>query len=279
MCRKISTRFLLASSTRLPPLATLTTHLSLSPATTARCKDGRLQPPLPPLDNLSSCIQRRLGDHDDWGKTMPWQGSASVPLVISAPSPKLRASLGLASNATVAAPVATLDIAGTALDFAGASAASNMTTQTLRPLLVIHSGNVTPTRAYVSSGLQSWRLVVMSHPANGHALKLVCCKGPCPGQPKNSTLGSGTVDADWTPILRRVQGGRRAHSVNARSDASVTAADAAFTLLLYDTTVDPFDMEDVSSSCEEMCLCFCGAVCLEFSRFPAFYSQIRTPFL
>ena len=185
---------------------------------------------------------------------MPWQGSASVPLVISAPSPKLRASLGLAANATIAVPVATLDVAGTVLDFAGASAAANMTSHTLRPLLVNHGGNVTPTRAYVSSGLQSWRLVVMTHPANGHALKLVCCKGPCPGQPKNSTQGSGKVDADWAPILRRVQGGRRAHSVSALSDVTGTVADAAFSLLLYDTTVDPFDMEDVSSTCEEIYL-------------------------
>lgn len=179
---------------------------------------------------------------------MPWQGSASVPFVISAPSPRLRVSLNLETNATVIAPVATLDLAGTVLDFAGAPAAANMTTQTLRPLLIPHVANVTPPRAYVSSGLQSWRLVVMTHPANGHALKLVCCKGPCPGQPSNSTDRRGAADADWAPRVRRNQIG--GGSAPPRSSTDTGGEAPSFTTLLYDTTVDPFDMEDVSSSCE-----------------------------
>lgn len=176
-----------------------------------------------PCKLTHSTAPRRLGDHDDWGKTMPWQGSASVPFVIAAPSLQLRESLGLAAGAIVDVPVGTLDIAGTALDMAGVPAAANMTTVSLRPLLVNHGSNSTPPRPFVSSGLAQWRLVVMTHPANGHALKLVCCKGPCPGQPTNSSSGGHGQDQTLAP---------------------------QWTQLLIDTTLDPFDMVDVSVTCE-----------------------------
>ena len=184
----------------------------------------------------------RLGDHDDWGKTMPWQGSASVPFVIAAPSLQLRESLGLAAGGIVDVPVGTLDIAGTALDIAGVPAAANMTTVSLRPLLVNHGSNSTPPRPFVSSGLAQWRLVVMTHPANGHALKLVCCKGPCPGQPTNSSSGGrGLVDSDWAPRFLPVDG-----VVHGQNQTSAPQ----WTHLLIDTTIDPFDMVDVSATCE-----------------------------
>ena len=194
----------------------------------------------------------RLGDHDDWGKSQPWQGSASVPFVIAAPSPALRSALNLASNATVDAPVATIDIGGTALDFANASAVANMTTQSLRPLLITQGGNATPPRAFVSSGLAQWRLVVMTHPANGHALKLVCCSGPCPGQPTaNSSYSRGFVDSEWAAIGQLQHWPARApDSTQGSRDASAASSGSttAWTKLLYDTTVDPFDTTDVSST-------------------------------
>jgi hypothetical protein len=52
-----------------------------------------------------------LGDHADWGKTMPWQGSASVPLIVSAPA------LGVkAATVVQGTPFATMDIAGIKLE-------------------------------------------------------------------------------------------------------------------------------------------------------------------
>ena len=175
---------------------------------------------------------------------MPWQGSVSVPFVVAAPSAELRASLNLASNVAVAAPVTTMDIGGTVLDFAGAVAVANMTTLSLRPLLLENGGyNSTPPRPFVSSGLGSWRAVVMTHPANGNALKLVCCRGPCNGQPKVN--GSGFVDEDWASRVLPVSSNIMRQVSRQPLDGSDFEA-PQWTKLLYDTTSDPFDMTDVS---------------------------------
>ena len=53
-----------------------------------------------------------LGDHSDWGKSKPWEGSAHVPLVCSGPSALVRRQM-------VRYPVTTMDLAATWLDFAG----------------------------------------------------------------------------------------------------------------------------------------------------------------
>ena len=117
-----------------------------------------------------------LGDHEDWGKTMPWQGSISVPLFISGP--------GLQTNATVSLPVATMDVAGTVLDLAGVPPASGMTTMSLLGFVNGSAASPTPYRPFVASGLGGWRAVVKTRSEGTY--KLVCCRsatGLCDGQP------------------------------------------------------------------------------------------------
>ena len=89
-----------------------------------------------------------LGDHGDVDKSKPWEGSAHVPLMCKGP--------GIAKGQTVNRPVATMDMAGTFLDFADAKPAAGMTTQSFRSLL---EGNTEATdyRSYVSSGLNNFR--------------------------------------------------------------------------------------------------------------------------
>jgi len=89
-----------------------------------------------------------LGDHGDVDKSKPWEGSAHVPLMCKGP--------GIAKGQTVTRPVATMDMAGTFLDFADAKPAAGMTTQSFRSLL---EGNAEATdyRSYVSSGLNNFR--------------------------------------------------------------------------------------------------------------------------
>ena len=177
-----------------------------------------------------------LGDHGDSGKTMPWQGSASVPLVCAGP--------GIRAGAVVDIPVATLDIGATFMDFGGAKLAPGMTSQSLRPLL--EHGQAAAGGAYrefVSSGLQSyafdsdlvsvdagdaddqdqqddghhgkgkgkwaWRMVV----ERDTGLKFICCKGACKGAP-----------ASATPIDRAT----------------------GYQEILYNTTADPFDLHPLN---------------------------------
>ena len=125
-----------------------------------------------------------LGDHDDYGKELPWQGSASVPLLVSAPA------LGLPAGAAVDAPVATLDIAGTVLDYAGVAPAPSMAgVASLRSFLQT-APPPPPYRPFVASGLGSWRAVVQTRA--GVDYKLVCCRGACPGAPHNASApGAG----------------------------------------------------------------------------------------
>ena len=123
-----------------------------------------------------------LGDHDDYGKEMPWQGSASVPLLVSAPA------LGLPAGASVDAPVSTLDIAGTVLDYAGVAPAPSMAAASLRSFL--QAAPPPPQyRPFVASGLGSWRAVVQTRA--GVDYKLVCCRGACPGAPRNASAAAG----------------------------------------------------------------------------------------
>ena len=180
-----------------------------------------------------------LGDLGDWGKTMPWQGSASVPLLFVGPA------LGVRAGAAVAAPVTTLDIAGTLLDFAGVARAPGMTTQSLRPALV---AGAPPARATVSSGLASWRAVLDTPPANASAIfKLVCCRGPCPGGD-----GAPFVGGDARDYAGVVGGGAAAGAGAAAGGAGgarATAGDsAAFVAQLFDVVADPFDRFDIAAA-------------------------------
>jgi arylsulfatase A-like enzyme len=170
-----------------------------------------------------------MGDHDDYSKSQPWQGSASVPLLVSAPA------LGVPSGATVDAAVATIDVTGTILDFAAVAPAPSMAgLSSLRPFL-----QATPAagaggaayRPFVSSGLANWRMVVAAR--NGTDYKLICCRGACPGQPRNSS---------------RTGGGRAPYDGDAAPAPAPAAAPPADTRLLYAPRADPFDMDDLATT-------------------------------
>lgn len=164
-----------------------------------------------------------LGDHNDHGKTMPWQGSASVPMIF--------VGKGIQEGVELSVPVTILDLGGTFMDYAGTKPAPGMTTQSLRPLLE----GKKQTRTHINSGLQSgnfnstnlleyvpdtenpdnsgynWRMVVKQY-NESTTLKFICCIGKCKGAPSN--IGP-PVDG-WTQLL-------------------------------YNTVADPFDMNNLAN--------------------------------
>jgi arylsulfatase A-like enzyme len=129
---------------------------------------------------MSSDHGELLGDHNDFGKSKPWQGAIGVPLICAGP--------GLAVGRSVGRPVGTVDLAATFMDYAGAAPAPGMTAVSMRPML--DAGNMGRREAqvhaaykpYIKSGLLNFRLVVQQM-SDGKSYKLVCCKGACPGPP------------------------------------------------------------------------------------------------
>lgn len=103
------------------------------------------------LDNtiivFSSDHGEMLGDHDRWGKNVPYDASVGVPLVVAGPDIQQRTSNAL---------VSLIDIAATFLDYAKADIPEGMTALSFRPLL---EGRTNEHREYVTSGLSNWRMV------------------------------------------------------------------------------------------------------------------------
>jgi arylsulfatase A-like enzyme len=89
-----------------------------------------------------------LGDHDRWGKTMPYEASASVPLIVR--------GLGVTPGKVHSGVASTLDLSATFLDFAGVSVPADMYSRSLRPVL---TGTEKTGRTHVTSALGPWRLV------------------------------------------------------------------------------------------------------------------------
>lgn len=89
-----------------------------------------------------------LGDHNAWGKTLPYQPSVGVPLIVAGPGVK---KLGSSK-----ALVSTMDLTATFLDYAGVPRPGDMDSLSLRPVL---EGKTTVHREAVTSGLGRWRMV------------------------------------------------------------------------------------------------------------------------
>ncbi len=89
-----------------------------------------------------------LGDHNRWGKSVPFQPSVGVPLIIGAP--------GIAKGIVSDALVSLTDLAATFLDYANVPRPESMDSLSLRPLL---EGKAKSHREYVLSGLNRWRMV------------------------------------------------------------------------------------------------------------------------
>ena len=200
---------------------------------------------IPPAERANTVVivasdhGEMLGDHQTWGKTMPWQGSVSVPLFISGP--------GLAANAIVDAPVGTMDIAGTVLDLAGVAPVAGMTTLSLLPFV---NGSAAPEalyRPFVSSGLsggraagEGWRAVVQARREGTY--KLLCCRsstGVCDGAPSRANAAPlvGASGEDEDGRYEAVAPGARSRG---EGQASAAAKDEYY---LYDVMHDVYDMQ------------------------------------
>jgi arylsulfatase A-like enzyme len=103
------------------------------------------------LDNtlvvFSSDHGEMLGDHNRWGKAVPFQPSVGVPMVIAGPGVRHSVSEAL---------VSTMDLAATFLEYAGVGVPSGMDSRSLGPLL---QGRARSHREHVLSGLNRWRMV------------------------------------------------------------------------------------------------------------------------
>lgn len=97
---------------------------------------------------FSSDHGEMLGDHDRWGKHVPYQASAGIPLVV--------AGLDTMKGLRTAALTSLIDVTATFLDYAGLPALAGMEARTLRPVL---TGKRKRHRAVVHSALEEWRLV------------------------------------------------------------------------------------------------------------------------
>ena len=89
-----------------------------------------------------------LGDHDRWGKSVPYQPSVGVPLYVAGPG----VQAGLVSDALVSV----MDLTATFLDYAGLHQPAAIDSRSLKPLL---EGKTRSHREHVLSGLGAWRLV------------------------------------------------------------------------------------------------------------------------
>ena len=170
---------------------------------------------------------------------MPWQGSISVPLLIVGP--------GLQANATVDAPVGTMDIAGTALDLAGVAPAPGMTTVSL--LSFVNGSHAAPSyRPFVSSGLGAWRAVVQARKDGTY--KLLCCRsatGVCNGAPSRAGAAPfvGASGEDGDGRYEAVAPGASSGGGGGADGEGAAVKDGLF---MYDVINDPTDMNDVSAS-------------------------------
>ena len=104
------------------------------------------------LDNtlivFSSDHGEMLGDHNRWGKHVPYQASAGIPLII--------AGLDTEQNRQSGALTSLIDIAATFLDYAGIEGLPQMEARSLRPVL---TGKTQKHREVLHSALEEWRLV------------------------------------------------------------------------------------------------------------------------
>jgi arylsulfatase A-like enzyme len=90
-----------------------------------------------------------LGDHNLWGKLVPFEASVTVPLVMAGP---MVSGGGRRSGA----PVSLIDLAATMLDLAGMDPRPHGDGVSLLPIL---SGAAETVRPYAFSGLGGWRAV------------------------------------------------------------------------------------------------------------------------
>jgi arylsulfatase A-like enzyme len=120
-----------------------------------------------------------LGDHGRWAKMVPYQPSASVPLIVAGP--------GIRQGIRSEALVSLIDLTATFLDYAGVARPQDMDSRSIRPLL---EGKTERHREVLLSALGGWQL------AFDGQYKVV--RGFNADLPHNSS--------EWTPCSKEVQG-------------------------------------------------------------------------
>lgn len=88
-----------------------------------------------------------LGDHDRWGKVLPYHASAAVPLIVAGP--------GVRDGVVSDALASHMDLAATFLEYASVPKPPAMDSRSLKSLL---EGKTRQHREAVRSGLNSWRM-------------------------------------------------------------------------------------------------------------------------
>jgi arylsulfatase A-like enzyme len=124
---------------------------------------------------------------------------------------------GILAGKTIGAPVATMDMAGTFMDYADAIPEPHMTTQSFRGLLEGKSNALAEYRPFVSSGLSNFRMVVQQFGQKQY--KYICCQGGCPNPPSTA------------PSPKDPEG---------------------FVEMLIDIVADPYDMHDLAPTSRDI---------------------------
>jgi len=89
-----------------------------------------------------------LGDLNLWEKSMPYQPSVGIPLVIAGP--------GIRQMPRCELPTTHIDLAATCLEYAGVPVPADMDSRSMKLLL---EGKTDQHREFVRSGLYKWRMV------------------------------------------------------------------------------------------------------------------------
>lgn len=97
---------------------------------------------------FSSDHGEMLGDHDRWGKHVPYQASAGIPLIV--------AGLDAKKGTRAKAMTSLIDVGATFLDYAGVKPLAGSEAKSLRGVL---TGRTTKHRDVLHSALEEWRLV------------------------------------------------------------------------------------------------------------------------
>jgi len=126
-----------------------------------------------------------LGDHDQWGKTSPYQPSVAVPLIVAGP--------GVRRGAVGNAPVSVLDLTATFLEYGGQAKPDGMESRSLKALL---EGKTDRHRTHVLSGLNAWRLVF-----DGRHKLIRGYGGGGKGKRKTDGGGGDAVGKEAPPLL------------------------------------------------------------------------------
>lgn len=119
-----------------------------------------------------------LGDHwgtalwEPLGKESPYQGSVRVPLACMGP--------GVVEGRVVETPVATLDLAATALELQGVAVPDDMDARSLRAMLLGAAPEDRPVSSSLATESGSHFFSTVLHRLDGHIYKLMCCRGACP---------------------------------------------------------------------------------------------------